>query len=77
MSVCAITISEEQQTFRYGQSRTPLVSQNVQTDAAIRVDVWVVNAGCEVDLGGLEWVVRWEMYSKEEDTALEWTVALW
>jgi hypothetical protein len=36
----------------------------------------VVNSGCEVDLGGLEWVVGWKVYGKEEDAALEWTIAL-
>jgi len=50
-----------QQHFGDGESRAPLVSQNVQADAAIRVDVWVVNAGGEVDLRGLEGVVGGEM----------------
>lgn len=48
-------------TFRYGQGWAPLVPQNVQTDAAVRVDVWVVDAGGEVDLRGLEGVVCWEV----------------
>ena len=44
-------------TFRYCQSGTPLISQNIQADAAVRVDVGVVDAGGEVDLGRLEGIV--------------------
>jgi hypothetical protein len=36
----------------------------------------VVDSSCEVDLRGLEWVIGWEVYGKEEDAALEWTIAL-
>ena len=63
-------------TFRDGQSRAPLVSQNVQADASIAVDVGVVDAGGEVDLGRLEWVVCWEVDCEEEDTARVWGVTL-
>lgn len=49
-------------TFGNGQSRAPLVSQDVKTDAAVRVDVRVVDACGEVDLWRLEWVVRGEVY---------------
>jgi hypothetical protein len=38
-----------------------LVSQNVQADAAVGVDVGVIDAGGEVDLRGLKWVVGREM----------------
>jgi hypothetical protein len=44
-------------TFRDGQSRTPLITQNVETDATIAVDVRVVYASCKVDFRGLEWVI--------------------
>lgn len=44
-------------TFRDGQSRAPLITQNVEADTAIRVDVGVIDAGGEVDLWGLEGVV--------------------
>ena len=44
-------------TFRDGKGGAPLVSQDIQTDAAIGVDVGVVNSGGEVDLRGLERVV--------------------
>jgi hypothetical protein len=36
----------------------------------------VIDASGEVDLRGLEWVVGWEVDCEEEDTALEWRVAL-
>ena len=36
----------------------------------------MVDSGCEIDLGWLEWIVGWEMYCKEEDAALKWTIAL-
>lgn len=38
-----------------------MISQNVQTDAAVGVDVGVIDAGGEVDLWGLEGVVGREM----------------
>lgn len=64
-------------TFRDGQSRAPLVSQDVQTDAAVGVDVGVVDASGEVDLGRLEGVVGREVNGKEEDTARVWGVTLY
>src|SRR2546421_12575820 len=36
----------------------------------------MVDSSREIDLRGLEWVVGWEVYGKEEDAALEWTIAL-
>jgi len=53
-----------------------LVSENVQTDAAVAVDVGVVDAGGEVDLGRLEGVVCGEVDGEEEDTARVWGVTL-
>lgn len=63
-------------TFGDGQGRTPLVSKNVQANAAIRVDVWVVDAGCEIDLWRLEGVVGREVDGEEEDAARVRAVAL-
>ena len=51
-----------------GQRGAPLVTQDVEADAAVGVDVGVVDPGCEVDLWGLEGVVRRELDLKEEDT---------
>jgi hypothetical protein len=58
--------------FRDGESRAPLVSQDVQADAAIGVDIGVVDASGEVNLWWLERVVGREMDSKEEDTTGVW-----
>lgn len=48
-------------TFGDRQGRTPLVSENVQADAAIGIDIWVIDASREVDFGWLERVIGWEM----------------
>jgi hypothetical protein len=36
----------------------------------------MVNAGCKVDLRGLEGIVGGEVDGQEEDAALEWTITL-
>ena len=56
-------------TFGDGQGRAPLVSQDIQADAAVGIDVWVVDTCCKVYLGRLERVVGWEVDGKEKDTA--------
>lgn len=56
-------------TFGDGQSRAPLVPQDVQTDTAVAVDVGVVDAGGEVDFWRLEGVVCGEVDCEEEDAA--------
>lgn len=48
-------------TLRDCESRAPLVPQNVQTNATVGVDVGVVYASGEVDLGGLEGIICREM----------------
>lgn len=53
-----------------------MVSENVQADATIAVDVGVVDTGGEVDLWWLERVVCREVDGEEEDTAGVWRVAL-
>lgn len=58
----------EGQTLRDGKCRRPLIPQNVKTDAAIGVDIGVVDAGSKVDLRGLERVVGRERDAQEEDT---------
>lgn len=63
-------------TFRDGESRAPLVSQDVQTDAAVGVDVGVVDTGGEVDLRGLERIVGREVNGQEEDASRVWRVTL-
>lgn len=54
-----------------------MVPQDVQTDAAVRVDVGVVDASGEVDLRGLEGVVGREVDVQEENASRVWRVALW
>jgi len=57
-----------------GQCRRPLRPQDVQTDGAIRVDVWVVDSCREGHLWWLERIVSWEVDGQEEDPSLVWAV---
>jgi hypothetical protein len=57
-----------------GQCGTPLILQNVQTNSSIRVDVAMVNASGEVNLGWFERIVRWEMNIEEENAAGIWGI---
>ena len=59
-------------TLANGERWAPLVSQNVQADASVRVDVGMVDAGSEVDLRGLERVVGREVDCEEEYTTGVW-----
>lgn len=59
-------------TLADGERRAPLVSQNVQADAAVGVDIGVIDAGREVDLRGLEGVVGGEVDCEEEDATRVW-----
>ena len=61
-----------QHTFTNSEGWTPLVTQDVEADAAVGVDVGVVDAGGEVDLWRLEGVVGGEVDGEEEDTARVW-----
>jgi hypothetical protein len=47
-------------TFRDSQSRGPLISQNVQTNGSIGVDVGMVDLGREANLGRFEGIVGGE-----------------
>ena len=53
-----------------------MVPQDIQTDAAIGVDVGVVDASGEVDLRGLEGVVGREVDGEEENASRVWRVTL-
>ena len=48
-----------------GQGGTPLVLQNVEANATVRVDVGVVDSGREVALWGLEGVIGGEVDVQE------------
>ena len=61
-------------TFRDCQSRAPLVTQDVETDAAVGVDVGVIDSSREVDLGWLEGVIGGEGDVQEEHTPRVWRV---
>lgn len=63
-------------TFRHCQRGAPLVSENVEADAAVGVDVGVIDSGGEVDLGRLEGVVGREVNSEEEDAPSIWRFRL-
>jgi hypothetical protein len=67
--------ADGQQDLANGQSGAPLVAQDVEADAAVAVDVGVVDAGGEVDLGRLEGVVGGEVDGEEEDAAAVGRVA--
>ena len=56
-------------TFGNSESRTPLVSQDIEADASVGVDIRVVDAGGEVDLWRFERVVGREVDCKEKDAA--------
>lgn len=64
-------------TFRDGERRRPLVSEDVETDAAVGVDVGVIDAGGEVNLWGLERVVGRESNAQEEHAGRVRTIGLW
>ena len=54
-------------TFRDGERWRPLISQNIQANATIGIDIWVIDAGCEVNLWWLERVICWESNAEEKD----------
>jgi hypothetical protein len=78
-------------TFGDCEGRGPLITENVETDTTVRVDVGVIDSSCEVYLmvsrvrrgwkgrdyfWWFEGVVCWEMDSEEEDATGVWTIAL-
>ena len=63
-------------TFGDSQRGAPLISQNIQADAAVGVDVGVVDAGGEVDLWWLEGIVGREVNGEEENTSRVGRIAL-
>lgn len=67
--------ADRKQNLRNGEGRAPLVPQDIQTDTSVRVDVGVVNASGEVNLGRLERVVGREVDGEEENTSGVWRVA--
>jgi len=72
--VARIAIGEQradgEQYFGDGESRGPVVFEDVEADHALAVDVAVVNSCAEQHLRGFEGVLRGEVYVEEEDTTL-------
>mmetsp|Transcript_31338 Transcript_31338/g.57827 ORF Transcript_31338/g.57827 Transcript_31338/m.57827 type:complete len:211 (-) Transcript_31338:4-636(-) len=60
-----------QQDLGDGQSRAPLILEDIKANATTGIDVGVVNLGGEVDLWGLERVVRREADVECKDASLE------
>ena len=63
-------------TFGDSQRGAPLISQNIQADAAVGVDIGVVDAGREVDLWWLERIVGREVNGEEENASGVGRIAL-
>lgn len=61
--------ADREQHLGDGKRGTPLIPEDVETNAAVAVDIGVVDLGGERDLGGLEGVVGGEGDGEEEDTA--------
>ena len=57
-----------------GERRRPLVLEDVEADAAVAIDVAVVDARGEADLGRLEGVIGREVDVQEEDPPGVWRV---
>lgn len=55
-------------TFGDGQSRTPLVSQDIKAYTSVGVDIWVIDARSEVYFWWFERIVGREMNRQKEDT---------
>lgn len=60
----------ETQTFANGERGAPLWPQDVEADASVRVDVWVVDSRREGNLGRFEGVVRRKVDRQEKYPAL-------
>ena len=69
-------LARDTHTFGNRKCWAPLIPKNVQANAAVRIDIGVVDLCRERHLRWLEWVVRWEGNGQEKDTARVWRVAL-
>jgi hypothetical protein len=71
--IVGIGVGEErtnrEEDFGNGQRGAPLVLQNVEANAAVRINVAVINAGGEMHFGGLRALHR--RTKQEEDKRLE------
>jgi len=61
--------ADREKNLGYGQSRTPLVLENIKANSPIRVDIAVINAGGEMNLWRLEWIISGEVDIQKEDSS--------
>jgi len=66
--------ADGEQNLRDCQRRRPLVSEDIQTNRSIRVDVWVIDLRCEAHFGRFERIINRKGDGKEEDTASVWRI---
>lgn len=50
----------------YGKCRAPLLFENVKTDAAVTVDIWVINLGAEGNLHHIHSLTQLNTHSKHK-----------
>ena len=48
-------------TFGDCEGGRPLIAENIETNTSVRVDVWMIDSCCEVDLQEHELVHGWQM----------------
>jgi hypothetical protein len=61
--------ADGEEHLRDGKRRAPLVLKDVDANASVGVDVWVVNSSCEVNLGRLERIISGEVDVQKVDTS--------
>ena len=67
ISDVVIVVKRAQLTLRNGQCGRPLVTQDVQANRAVCIDIGMINLSRKRDLGWLEGVIRGEHNREEED----------
>lgn len=53
-----------------------MVTEDIQANAAVRVDIWVVDAGSKVHFRRLKRIIGWEVDGEEKYTPRVGTVTL-
>lgn len=64
-------------TFGYGQSRTPLVSQDIKAYTSVGIDIWVIDASSEIYFWWFERIIGREMDRQKEYTTRVGTFTLY
>jgi len=72
--VSSITISKQgndgEEYFGYGECRTPIVFEDIQTDGSLRIDIAMIDPRTEDNLGRFERVIRGKGDLQEEYSTL-------